>query len=148
MESRDSERWHLEQRTMSKEVEEDADGTVESDDERGVKPPAEPLEGWFGIWTVEELMVDNSLLSRAADAIAKDDVFGVSLRICGRVCNYTLGICVGQAEVCLPWKWSVSKAGLCQLEGWIGILTTARSRQCNKLSTTNCGEEKSEKRKR
>lgn len=44
---------------MSKEADEAADGAVESDEERGVKPPAEPLEGWFGIWTDEELMVDS-----------------------------------------------------------------------------------------
>ena len=43
-ESRESERWHLEQRTMSKEVEEVEDGAVESDEERGVRPLVETLE--------------------------------------------------------------------------------------------------------
>lgn len=42
-ESTDRERWHLEQRTMSKEADEAVDGAVESDEERGVKPPVVSL---------------------------------------------------------------------------------------------------------
>jgi hypothetical protein len=44
-ESTDRERWHLEQRTMSKEVDEAFDGAVESDEERGVNPLVESLGG-------------------------------------------------------------------------------------------------------